>query len=258
MTAESGRIRVERKGRRADVVIDRREARNALTWPMYDMLDGALTDLASDNLTSIIILRGTGHTFSAGTDIAQFQEFRTAQDGIAYERRIERVIERLARIPVPTVAVIEGIAAGAGLLLCAACDLRVCTPDARFGAPIARTLGNALSITSLRRVIALIGAARTKSLLLTASLMDATEAHASGFVSAIVTPRDLDAHVDTLGERLLAHAPITMHVTKEAIDRILEGRADDEDLLARVYGSSDFAEGVRAFQAKRPPKWEGR
>lgn len=258
MTSESGRIRVERKGRRADILIDRREARNALTWPMYDMLDGALADLASDNVTSIIILRGTGHTFSAGTDIAQFQAFRTAEDGIAYERRIERVIERLACMPVPTVAVIEGIAAGAGLLLCAACDLRVCTPDARFGAPIARTLGNALSIASLRRIIALIGAARTRSLLLTASLMDAGEAHASGFVSAIVTPRELDAHVDTLGERLLAHAPITMHVTKQAIDRILEGRADDEDLLARVYGSSDFAEGVRAFQDRRPPKWEGR
>lgn len=258
MTAESGRIRVERKGRRADLVIDRREARNALTWPMYDMLDGALTDLANDNVTGIIVVRGNGHTFSAGTDIAQFQEFRTAQDGITYERRIEGVIERLARMPVPTVAVVEGIAAGAGLLLCAACDLRVCTPDARFGAPIARTLGNALSIASLRRIIALIGAARTKSLLLTASLMDATEAHASGFVSAIVAPRDLDAHVDTVSERLLAHAPMTMHVTKEAIDRILEGRADDEDLLARVYGSSDFAEGVRAFQAKRPPKWEGR
>ena len=258
MTREGGRIRCERRGHRADIVIERREARNALTWAMYDELESMLADVADDRDTRVLVIRGAGRTFSAGTDIAQFAEFQSADDGIAYERRIERVVARLATQYMPTLAVVEGIAAGAGLLLSAACDLRVCTPDARFGAPIARTLGNTLSVASLRRLIALLGAARVRTLLLTATLLDAHEALACGFASAIVAPTDLDAHVDALCERLLAHAPLTMQTTKHGIDRVIEGQSEDEDLLRLVYGSADFADGVSAFRDKRPPKWEGR
>ena len=258
MTTEGGRIRCERRGQRADIVIDRREARNALTWAMYDELESALDDVAGDRDTRVLVIRGAGRTFSAGTDIAQFAEFQSAADGIAYERRVERVVVRLADQRMPTLAVVEGIAAGAGLLLSAACDLRVCTPDARFGAPIARTLGNTLSVASLRRLIALLGAARVRTLLLTATMMDAHEALACGFASAIVAPTDLDAHVDSLCGRLLAHAPLTMQTTKQGIDRVIDGRSEDDDLLRLVYGSADFAEGVSAFRDKRPPKWGGR
>jgi enoyl-CoA hydratase/carnithine racemase len=254
---EGGRIRCERHGQRVDIVIDRREARNALTWAMYDELEIVLEDIAGDRGTRVLVIRGAGRTFSAGTDIAQFAEFQSADDGIAYERRIERVVARLADQRVPTLAVVEGIAAGAGLLLSAACDLRMCTPDARFGAPIARTLGNTLSVASLRRLIALLGAARVRTLLLTATLMDAHEALACGFASAIVAPTDLDAHVDSLCGRLLAHAPLTMQTTKQGIDRVIDGMPEDDDLLRLVYGSADFAEGVNAFRDKRPPKWDG-
>jgi enoyl-CoA hydratase/carnithine racemase len=254
---EGGRIRCERRGLRVDIVIDRREARNALTWAMYEELESVLDEVADAQETRVLVIRGAGRTFSAGTDIAQFAEFQSADDGIAYERRIERVVARLADQRVPTLAVVEGIAAGAGLLLSAACDLRLCTPDARFGAPIARTLGNTLSVASLRRLVALLGAARVRTLLLTATLMDAHEALACGFAFAIVAPTDLDAHVDSLCGRLLAHAPLTMQTTKQGIDRVIDGRPDDDDLLRLVYGSADFAEGVSAFHDKRPPKWEG-
>lgn len=258
MTRDPGRIRIERRGPRGDVVIDRRDARNALTWSMYDEMESVCDEISGDATLRVVTLRGAGHVFSSGTDIGQFTSFTSAQDGVAYERRIEKAIERVASLPVPTIAVVEGIAAGAGLLLAAACDIRVCTPEARFGAPIARTVGNTLSVASLRRLIALLGVGRVRSLLLTASLMEAGEAAAAGFVSTIIPQASVNAQVDALCERLAAHAPLTMRATREAIDRVLAGRSDDDDLLERVYGSADFAEGVRAFLDKRPPRWEGR
>ena len=257
MNDNTGTIRIVPRGQRADVIIDRAEARNALTWSMYDELERAMNELGADASLRVIVIRGAGQTFSSGTDISQFESFN-AEDGIGYERRIESILIRVAQLPVPTVAAVEGIAAGAGLLLAAACDIRVCTPEARFGAPIARTVGNALSATSLARLIPLLGAGRVRTMLLTASLMNADEAQTCGFVSSIVSATEMDAHLDFLCERLHAHAPLTMRVTRQLIERVLGGRLDDEDLLRQIYSSEDFAEGVRAFLAKRPPQWRGR
>jgi enoyl-CoA hydratase/carnithine racemase len=160
---------------------------------------------------------------------------------------------------VATVAAVEGDAVGSGLVLAAACDLRLCTPNARFGVPIAKTVGNCLSMANYARLIAAFGAARTKALLLTADLIAADEARAMGFVTAVVEPAAFDALLDALCARLATHAPITIQVTKEAIRRIVSRPlAEDDDLLSHAYGSSDFHVGVAAFMEKRVPRWEGR
>jgi enoyl-CoA hydratase len=264
MTASSspsrgGDVHFEQRGATAVITFDRPEARNAMTWAMYEQLDRALDRIASNDHARVTILRGTGGHFVAGTDIAQFMAFQTADDGVSYERKLETIVAKLEALRTPTIAAIDGFAAGAGLVLAAACDLRVCTPSARFGVPIARNVGNSLSMANYARLVALIGAARTKQLLMTAGFMDAADARAVGFVIDVVEADALDREVDALAQRVASLAPVTLDVTKEAIRRVVAlSFADGDDLLRRAYDSRDFHEGVAAWVEKRAPNWEGR
>ena len=255
-----GEVRYSRDGHVATVTFDRPAARNAMTWRMYEQLGEVCARLRSEADLRVVVLRGAGgKAFIAGTDIAQFQEFRSGEDGIAYERKMEGYLTAVETLPVPTLAVIEGFAIGGGLAIAAACDLRVATPSARFGVPIARTLGNCLSIENYARLLAALGAPRAKRMLLLAENLTAEEALAGGFVSEIVAPENLDTRIAELTSRLAQHAPITMRVSKEAIRRILQsGLPDGDDLIRACYGSDDFRKGVRAFVDKREAKWTGK
>jgi enoyl-CoA hydratase/carnithine racemase len=158
---------------------------------------------------------------------------------------------------VPTLAVVEGYAAGAGLMLAAACDLRVCSPDARFGVPIARTVGNALSLANHARLVAQLGPSRVKALLFLADFLSADQALEAGFALEVVPHVALDARVDELCARIASHAPITLRVSKVAIRRVLTAELSDaDDAIRDAYRSRDFREGVAAFLAKRSPRWE--
>lgn len=255
-----GAVHYEATGAIARITFDRPGARNAMTWAMYEQLLTAIDQLELDASIRVAELRGSGGHFVAGTDIGQFESFSSGDDGLAYERRLEVIVRRLENVRVPTVAVVQGNAAGAGLLFAAACDLRICTPDAIFSAPIARTVGNTLSLASIARLIAHIGPSRTKALLMTASTIEATEARAVGFVTAVVEPARLDQKASELLTKLADLAPLTLRATKRLVARALEGQAaaEAEDIVREVYGSRDFHEGVSAFREKRPPSWEGR
>ena len=259
MTGDVGTVRFERRGAVAVITFDRPSTRNAMTWAMYDELDDALDRVAGLRDLRVAVLRGSGGHFVAGTDIAQFGVFTSGNDGLAYERRLEMVVAKLESLRVATIAAVQGYAAGAGLVLAAACDLRVCTPDARFGVPIAKTIGNALSLENVRRLLTMLGVARTKALLLSADFIAADDACTLGFVGSVVEPDTFDAAVDSLAARVADHAPITIQVTKEAVRRIVSGAlGDGDDLVHRAYDSDDFREGVRAFVEKRAPRWQGR
>ena len=233
-----------------------------MTWPMYDALADACDQVDADERIRVFVLRGAGDAFVAGTDISQFTSFATSDDGIAYERRMELVIGRLERVAVPTIAQVHGVAAGGGCLIALACDLRVCSHAARFGVPIARTLGNCLSAANCARLVDLIGPARTKELLFTGRLLDAAEATSLGLVTRLAEPQALDAVVRELAQRIANNAPLTIRATKEAVRRIALGRRIEErladDLTALCYGSHDFREGVSAFLEKRSPRFNGR
>ena len=246
----------------AFLTFNRPEARNAMTWGMYDALVAACDRVDADSNLRVFVLRGAGPAFVAGTDISQFSRFTTREDAIQYERRLDGIIDRVERVKIPTIAQVHGVAAGGGCAIALACDLRVCTPDARFGVPVARTLGNCLSAANYARVIDLIGPAKTKEMMFTGRLIDAVEAARLGLVSKMAESTSINRAVRELAAELAANAPLTIRATKEAVRRIQEQRRLDQpaidDLIAMCYLSEDFKEAVAAFLAKRKPVFNGR
>jgi enoyl-CoA hydratase/carnithine racemase len=249
----------ERRGSTAVITFNRPQARNAMTFAMYEGLHERCQEIDSDDDIRVVVLRGAGgRAFVSGIDIRQFLDFDSGQTGVDYEAQIDRYIARVDGVRKPTIAFVDGYAVGAGLSIASACDLRICTPDAKFGLPIARTLGNCVSMAGYARLVAMIGEARTKDIIFTARMVGAEEALQAGLATAVVATEDAEAHVFELAERVAAHAPITLRVTKEALRRIREANLPDgADLVAEAYGSEDFREGVAAFLEKRTHTWTG-
>ncbi len=238
------------------LTFNRPAQRNALTWAMYDGLVATIERVDADPTMRALIITGAGEkAFAAGTDISQFREFSAPADSIAYEARIDSVLTRLEACRVPTIAAIAGACIGGGAAIAACCDLRIATPSTRFGFPIAKTLGNCLSMANLARLSALIGAARVKDIIFTARLVDADEALRIGLVSEIVAPDTLADRATALAQTVAGHAPLTLRSTKMALRRLQGTVTEDEDLILMCYQSADFHEGMVAFLAKRPPVW---
>jgi len=256
-SAADGRVSLTIEGTTAHITFDRPAARNAMTWAMYEGLKQACASIASNQTVRVVVLRGAGgKAFIAGTDIGQFQSFETGGDGIDYERRIGEYVGAVAALTVPTIAVVEGWAVGGGMAIASVCDFRLATPGARFGVPIARTLGNCLSQANL--LVAMLGVPMVKRMLLLAELVPAEELTASGYVLKTVAAQELDDAVTALCEQLSGHAPLTMAASKAMVRRIVSDYEDDDQaIVEQVYGSADFREGVAAFVSRRAPHWSG-
>jgi enoyl-CoA hydratase/carnithine racemase len=228
---------------------------------MYEGLAEVCARVAKTGEVRALVVTGAGDkAFAAGTDIAQFRDFKSGEDGIAYERKMDRILETIERCPVPTIAAIAGFCTGGGAAIAAVCDFRIGSATAQFGFPIARTLGNCLSMSNYARLAALVGPQRVKEMLLLAKLIDAPTALQIGLISELLPDvAALHARAGELAKTLAGHAPITMAVTKEALRRLQAkmGAESIDDLIRHTYGSADFREGMDAFLGKRPPKWTG-
>jgi enoyl-CoA hydratase/carnithine racemase len=233
-----------------------------MTFAMWAELRELAERLAADEDVRVVVFTGAGSAaFVSGTEISEFRAFASAADGLAYEARMDGVIAALEAIPVPTIAAVGGACTGGGVSIAAACDLRLGAPGTRVGVPIARTLGNCLSVANVARVAELIGLDRVKMLLLTGRLLDAADALQAGFLTELAESDDaLPAHAQATAEALTELAPLTLRATKEMVRRLRTARPlpPDEDLIRACYGSADFRTGVSAFLEKRRPSWTGR
>jgi enoyl-CoA hydratase/carnithine racemase len=258
--SEDGQVRYRQDGAVGHILFDRPAAFNALTWSMWRELGAVCARIAADPAVRVVTLRGAGgKAFVSGTDIAGFQSFTSGKEGVAYEAEMDSYVSAVETLPQPTIAIVDGWAVGGGLALSFACDFRIAATNARFGSPLAKTIGNCLSARGYQRLVQHVGIAMAKRLLLAAELIPAADLKALGLINDLVTPEAMDAAVETLVERLVACAPLTQRVSKEAIHRLsTQATPDISDLIERIYGSEDFAAGVRGFLTKKPPEWRGR
>jgi enoyl-CoA hydratase len=241
----------------ARITFNNPAARNALSWPMYEELKRICDEMAGRSDIRVAIFRGAGDkAFVSGSDIQQFIDLKENE---AYEVAVDAIFHSLQHLPIPTIALIEGLAVGSGLLIATACDFRISTTDARFGIPVAKTLGNCLSPNNLSWIASHLGVPIVKRMLLSAELIKAQELLDLGYLYQTTTPEEITQASEALAIRLTALAPITQKASKLTLARLMESNLPDcTELMRETYNSVDFKEGVNAFLEGRPPKWLGK
>jgi enoyl-CoA hydratase/carnithine racemase len=260
LEAKVAQVTVELRGKIAYVTFDHVAARNAMTVAMYESLKSICQDIAKNPDIRVAIFRGAGgKSFVSGSDIAQFTSFQDGEDGVRYEAAIHDYLNPLATLPIPTIAVIDGMAVGGGLAIATCCDFKIATPDAKFGVPIARTLGNCLYPGNIAWLVAHMGMNIVRRMLLLAEMIPASELKSQGYLLATYDADQLGKEADALAERLSKLAPITQKASKLIMARIIGNQMPDcEDLIRETYGSTDFKNGVAFFLKGEPPVWNGK
>lgn len=260
-TTDNGSVKQKRINSIVELTLSRPKFHNSLTMKMYEQLESLLNKLVDDDSIKVLMIRGAGEkAFAAGTDINHFKGF-TGNDGIEYERTVDRVVKKLEEFPKPTIAAINGYAIGGGLVIVTACDLRYATRKSEFGIPIAKTLGNCLSLDNYLRVSKEFGVMTTKEMLYTGRLISAEEARSRGVITEIFEEENVFEKTLEIAKKIESNATSTIEATKIAFNTInkkeeRKSSNEFEDVIYNVYASEDFHEGVSAYIEKRKPKWK--
>ncbi len=251
---------LEKTGQVAVLTIDRPPL-NLIKHENIVELGEKLAELRQDPDTRAILLTGTGQAFIGGADITQFEQLDpvTAKFGLMAGQRILRDMEEMEK---PIVAAVNGYAFGGGCEVALACDIRICSEEARFG-QLEINYGVMPGWAGTQRLVKAIGVARAKDLVLTGRIIDPQEALMMGLVSQVVPPDELMERAMKIASRLAAKAPIAMALAKEMVNAAAEssipvGGAHEAAACAITMGTEDSVEGVKAFIEKRKPEFKGR
>lgn len=234
---------------------------NLVTLELTSRLDEVLGELDEDEDLRVVVMAGNERAFCAGSDIEEFESLR-GRVGEGKLLREGAVYRRLERLPVPTIAAIEGDALGGGLELALCCDLRVASESSRLGLPEVR-LGAIPGSGGTQRLTRLVGPGRAKEIILTGELIDARHAERIGVVERVVPPGTAEEAALSLAAVIAERGPLAVREAKRLIDRAADipldaGLASELDASERVFASDDLAEGSRAFLEKRSPRFSGR
>lgn len=258
-----GIIRVERDGPLARVIFDHPERRNAVTTAMWKQIPEIARSLDADPSVRVVLMRGEGEVaFVSGADISQFAEQRTGPQAQRYDLENIEAFDALSGIGKPVIASIHGFCIGGGCALALTADLRYCAEDAVFAIPAAR-LGLGYNAPGLRTLTRVVGEPAAKEIFFTARRFDASEAESMGLVQRVLPKTELDAFVEATARSIAENAPLTLRAAKKTFaDQArpdAEREPDEVQAAIRVcFESEDYAEGVEAFLAKRPPSFRGR
>jgi enoyl-CoA hydratase len=245
------------------ITIDNPARMNAFTATMWTALPRLIKEAESNDAVRVIVLKGAGDkAFSAGADISEFENNRTAESAAAYDHQNNVAFDTLAHSAKPTIAMINGFCLGGGLEVALCCDLRIASSVSQFSVPAAK-LGIGYNPRWLRPMLGVVSAARAKEMLFTGRRFSANEASGMGLVNRVVQPHELEATTLALAVELAGNAPLSILAAKRCIDALSEnpGLTDLAALDALVdacFASADYVEGRRAFMEKRKPVFRGK
>ncbi len=253
---------VERANSIATIRLNRPEARNALDLTMRRELLGVLDEIEADPTARVVILTGAGGHFCSGGDVKTMRARHTAAEGRARVEMLNKMVLRLVSFPLPTIAMVDGYAVGAGANLALCCDLIIASDRAKFGELFCK-IGLAVDGGGTWFLPRVVGLARAKELVFTGDVIDAAEAVRLGLINRVVPAAELEETTRALAEKIAAGPPLALRLDKQMLNRaastdLLSALEAEASSQALAIASDDHAEGVAAFFEKRPPRFTGR